>query len=407
MLNLMIAAIQFVTIDPGHFHAALVQNRTYEGVSPSVLVYAPQGDELKSHLSLIGQFNTRAENPTAWKETVYADGDFLKKFADDAAKCTAAENYLKLCDAAAVAKEKGLFFGDIMTARNEITTILQRELSRVSGVYGTQDAGTPKDPAVTKVSVHHFCKLVNGKPLRRPGWYYDTDQQGEAIVDVTTHLVDLVQWSLFPEQTLKRSDVKMLAARTWDTPITAADYEKSTGLKEWPEFLRKSVDKDNVLQCRANGEFTYTLRGVHAKVSVEWHFMPPAGTGDTHYSLMRGSNSELVIRQGPAQKYKPVLYVKLRAGADFAKTEKALNAALAKIGETYPGVKAVPANGEEEGATWKIDVPKRYDIGHEAHFSQVMQQFLGWMKAGKMPEMERRNLLVKYYTLTEAWRMSR
>ena len=36
-----------------------------------------------------------------------------------------------------------------------------------------------------------------------------------------------------------------------------------------------------------------------------------------------------------------------------------------------------------------------------------MQQFLGWMKAGKMPEMERRNLLVKYYTLVEAWKKSR
>ena len=40
-------------------------------------------------------------------------------------------------------------------------------------------------------------------------------------------------------------------------------------------------------------------------------------------------------------------------------------------------------------------------------FSQVMQQFLSWMKAGQMPERERRNLLVKYYTLTEAWKMSR
>ena len=171
--------------------------------------------------------------------------------------------------------------------------------------------------------------------------------------------------------------------------------------------VKTSVDKDNVLQCKANGEFTYALRGVHAKVSVEWRFMPPAGTGDTHYSLMRGSNAELVIRQGPAQGFKPVLYVKLRKGADKAKTEAALDSAIAAIAADYPGVKAVPANGEEEGAVWKIDVPKKYDIGHEAHFSQVMQQFLTWVKAGKMPEMERRNLLVKYYTLTEAWKMSR
>ena len=446
MLNIMVAAIQFITIDPGHFHAALVQNRTYDGVSPDVLVYAPDGADLKSHLALIDQFNNRAENPTAWKENVYAGDDFLAKFVADSAKRTAAENaskvvilagrnnlkpdyylaaadaglnvlsdkpmaitkedYMKLCDAAATAKANGRMFGDIMTERNEITTILQRELSRFGGVYGRQEAGTPDDPAVTKISVHHFCKLVNGKPLRRPGWYYDTKQQGEAIVDVTTHLTDLVQWEVFPDQMLNRSDVHVLSARTWDTPITAADYEKSTGLKEWPAFLKASVDTNNVLQCKANGEFTYTLKGVHAKVAVEWHFMPPAGGGDTHYSLMRGSNAELIIKQGAEQGFKPVLYVKLREGADEAKTGKALEAAIAKINEKYPGVKAVSADGAE-GATWKIDVPKKYDIGHEAHFSQVMQKFLEWMKAGSMPEIERRNLLVKYYTLSEAWRKSR
>ena len=446
MINAMLAAIQFITVDPGHFHAALVQNRTYEGVSPEVLVYAPEGADLKSHLSLIDQFNSRGNNPTAWKETVYSGPDFLARFKADAARRTAADNasriavlagrnnlkpdyylaavesginvlsdkpmavtaedYLKLCDAAAIAKAKGLFFADIMTERNEITTILQRELSMATGVYGKQEAGTPDDPAVTKISVHHFCKLVNGKPLRRPGWYYDTRQQGEAIVDVTTHLADLVQWEVFPGETLKRSDVKMISARTWNTPISAADYEKSTGLKEWPEYLKPSVDGDNILQCKANGEFTYALRGVHAKVSVEWHFMPPEGTGDTHYSLMRGSNAELVIKQGAEQGFKPMLYVRLRPGADEAKTGAALDAALARIGARYPGVKAVPAEGVE-GASWRIDIPKEYDIGHEAHFSQVMKKFLGWMAAGSMPEAERSNLLVKYYTISEAWKMSR
>ena len=447
MLNIMIAAIQFITIDPGHFHAALVQNRTYEDVSPEVLVYAPEGADLKSYLALIDQFNTRKENPTGWKEKVYAGADFLERFVADTRGWSEAQrassvvvlagrnnvkpdyylaaaeaglnilsdkpmaitsaDYMKLCEAAAIAKEKGRLFADIMTERHEITTILQRELSSRRGVYGTQEIGSVKDPAVQKVSVHHFCKLVNGKPLRRPGWYYDTKQQGEAIVDVTTHLTDLVQWELFPGDMLKRADVKMLAARTWATPITAADYEKSTGLTEWPAYLKGSVDKNNVLQCKANGEFTYTLKGVHAKVSVEWHFMPPTGGGDTHYSVMRGSNAELVIRQGPRQGFHPVLYIKLRPGADVVKTETAINLALAELGDTYPGIKAVPAMGEEPGAVWKLDVPQKYDIGHEAHFSQVMKQFLAWVKAGSMPEKERQNLLVKYHTLSEAWKKSR
>ena len=48
------------------------------------------------------------------------------------------------------------------------------------------------------MSVHHFSKIVAGAPLKRPQWFFDVRQQGEGIVDVTTHLVDLVQWEAFP-----------------------------------------------------------------------------------------------------------------------------------------------------------------------------------------------------------------
>ena len=71
MLNIMMAAVPFFTIDPGHFHAALVQNRTYDGVSSEAVVYAPEGNELKSHLALIDQFNSRKDSRTSWKESVY------------------------------------------------------------------------------------------------------------------------------------------------------------------------------------------------------------------------------------------------------------------------------------------------------------------------------------------------
>jgi hypothetical protein len=37
------------------------------------------------------------------------------------------------------------------------------------------------------------------------------------------------------------------------------------------------------------GEMNYTIKGVHARVSVIWNFQAPEGAGDTHYSIMRGS----------------------------------------------------------------------------------------------------------------------
>lgn len=426
--------VKFITLDPGHFHAALVQNKSYDGVSKDVHVYAPAGNDVENHLNLIKQFNSRKENPTTWNEIVYTGNDYLARMLKEKAgnvvilagknnrkadyyleavkagfnvlsdkpMAITPDAYSKLVEAVKIAEEKGLYFTDIMTERHEITTILQRAFSRYPELYGEQEKGTPEDPAVTKESVHHFCKLVNGKPLRRPGWYYDTDQQGEAIVDVTTHLTDLVQWELFPEQELSVDDVKMINAKVWVTPITAADYEKSTGIKTWPDYLKKDIDEKGVLQCKANGAFTYQLKGVNAKVSVLWNFMPPAGGGDTHYSLMRGTKSELIILQNKETGFRPALFVKLRPGQDRAQIEKALASAVEKESLKWAGIgfKAT-ADG------WQITIPSKYDIGHEAHFSQVMQMYLDWLKSGKVPNWEMTNIIVKYYTLSEAWKMSR
>lgn len=428
--------VRFLELDPGHFHAALVLNRNYEGVAKDVKVFAPEGPDVESHVKLVQAFNSREKNPTAWNEIVHKGPDYLEKALAEGEKDSTvvvlagknnrkADYYLqalkagfhvlsdkpmaitpdafsKLVEAVRTANKHGRYFADIMTERNEITTILQRALVAAKDLYGEQEKGTPEDPAVTKESVHHFCKLVNGKPLQRPAWYYDTDQQGEAIVDVTTHLTDLVQWETFPGETLKFSDVKMLKARTWATPITAADYKTSTGMETWPEYLKKDVDGKGVLQCKANGEFTYALKGVHAKVSVLWNFMPPKGTGDTHYSLMRGTKAEVIIRQGAEEGYKPRVYVKPRAGQDKAALEKALAAATEKFRKDYPGV-----GYRAEGDGWVMEVPQKYEIGHEAHFSQVMNMFLGWMREGKQPAEYLQNMLVKYHTLTEAWKMSR
>ena len=427
--------VDLVQVAPGHFHAALVQNRSYPEVSEEVRVFAPKGPELDAHLKLIDQFNTREKEPTAWKETVYSGDDFLEKalawrkevkntpvavFAgkncdktDYVLKCVEAgynifsdkpmaitpDRFDKLEKAFALADEKGLMIYDIMTERFEITTILQRELAMVKDVYGEQEKGTPENPAVTKESVHHFCKLVNGKPLQRPGWYYDTDQQGEAIMDVTTHLTDLVQWETFPEVALKKDDVKMLSARIWPTAITAADYKTSTGLDTWPEFLKKDLDANGVLQCKANGEFTYQLKGVNAKVSVLWNFMPQPGGGDTHYSLMRGTKAELIIRQNKDTNFRQRLFVKPRRAEDAAPFGELLKAALASLSRKYPGLACHEQDGE-----WVVDVPKSYDIGHEAHFSQVTRNFLKYLAAGELPAWEKPNMLVKYYTLTLAYK---
>ena len=76
--------VQLITLDPGHFHAALVQKTMYEDVDSVVHVYAPEGNDLKLHLDRINAYNSRSESPTRWKEEVYTGNDFFRK--DDCRK---------------------------------------------------------------------------------------------------------------------------------------------------------------------------------------------------------------------------------------------------------------------------------------------------------------------------------
>ena len=63
--------VKIMTLDPGHFHAALVQKSMYDQISPKVSVYAPEGPDVKDHLNRINGFNSRDVSPTNWEEKVW------------------------------------------------------------------------------------------------------------------------------------------------------------------------------------------------------------------------------------------------------------------------------------------------------------------------------------------------
>ena len=86
LMPILLAAVNFVEINPGHFHAALVLNRSYPEANKEVRVYAPAGPELDAHLALVNAFNTREKDPTAWNEVVYRGDDFLKKAIESSSK---------------------------------------------------------------------------------------------------------------------------------------------------------------------------------------------------------------------------------------------------------------------------------------------------------------------------------
>lgn len=420
--------IHLVTLDPGHFHAALVQRSMYEDVDSVVRVYAPKGSDLQLHLDRIQAFNARTESPTHWKEEVYEGDDFLEKLLHDKAgnvvvlagnneKKTAyiaksleagfnvladkpmaidSEGFRFLKSSFDTAKKNNLLLYDIMTERFEITTILQRELSMIPQIFGTLEKGTPENPAVTKESVHHFYKYVSGNVLTRPAWFMDVTQEGEGIVDVTTHLVDLVQWECFPEQSIDYTkDIQLVTARRWTTDITRHEFNSITKLKSFPDYLTPAIANDSTLKVFCNGEINYTLRGVHARVSVVWNYKAPEGTGDTHFSIMRGTKANLIIRQGAEQNYKPTLYIEpMNNDANY---EGVVRSNIKDLQGKYPGIEI-----KKTGKDWEVIIPEKYKEGHESHFAHVTENFLAYLKNKNLPAWEVPNMLAKYYTTTQA-----
>ncbi len=71
--------VKFMILNPGHYHAALVQKSMYDQVAPIAHVYAPDGPEVQEYLKRIESFNTRPEKPTNWQEEVYTGEDYLEK----------------------------------------------------------------------------------------------------------------------------------------------------------------------------------------------------------------------------------------------------------------------------------------------------------------------------------------
>ncbi len=425
--------MRLAILDPGHFHAALLQKTMYPGVDPHVRVYAPPGPDLDDYLRRVAAYNARADDPTHWQVTSYTGADYLDRFAAESpgavaviagnnarkaeyiaravrAGChtladkpmvIAASEFPALAAAFVEAQARRVLLWDIMTERHEIASMLQKALAALPDLFGARVDGTLDEPAISKTSVHHFAKMVSGVPIVRPAWFFDTAQQGEGLVDITTHLVDLVQWACLPEVALDhRRDVRVLRARRWPTVLTPAQFAQVTGLTEFPPFLRKNVGADGNLSVYANGEIDYTVRGVHAKVSVLWHFAAPPGAGDTHHSVLRGTRASLVIRQGAQEGWVPTLYVEPAAGT--ALDAASVAAAMASLEAQYPGVAA--ARGE---SGWRVAIPARYHVGHEAHFAQVAGEFLQAVARGGLPDWEVPNLLAKYAVTTQALALAR
>jgi len=425
----LVSEARLMVVDLGHFHAALVQKEMYSWLDKRVSVYAPLGPDVMDYLNRIALSNRRKENPTSWEVELHTGPDFFERMLRerpgnvviltgrnrpkiDRIRASVESGLHVLADKPWIiksadlpmlervlneAEEKGTVAYDIMTERYEITSILQRELVNDADVFGRLEQGSDAEPAISAKSVHYLMKVVAGVPLRRPVWFFDIDETGEGLADVGTHVVDLVQWTAFPDQKLDyRTDIRVLGGKRWPTVMSRADFEKVTGEAEFPAFVMKHV-KGGQLDYFCNNSVQYTVRGTHVKLAILWNWEAATGTGDHYEASFRGSKSRVEIRQGKPEHYIPELYVRPASTSVQADVFNALQRKVAALQAEYPGIAV-----QESSPEARLVIPERFRVGHEAHFAQVTNKFSGYLKAPQtMPAWEKPNMLVKYFISTK------
>ena len=426
--------VRLMTLNPGHFHAALVQKNAIERLDETVHIYAPGGADLDLHMQRIEGFNTRDDDPTNWQSNIYTGPDYLQRMLQEKpgnVMVTAGNNRQKtnyilqtvsnginvlsdkpmaidtrgwemLVEAFKKADENNVLLYDIMTERREVTSRVLRALMQEQDLFGEMVTGTPDNPALYKESIHHLFKYVAGSPLRRPPWYFDVRQQGEGIVDVTVHLVDLSMWIAFPDQIVRyEEDVRLLNGNRWPTNVTLEQFSRITGEQQFPEYLAGQLDDTGSLPLYCNGQIDYLLNGHHVSVKVQWDYQAPPGGDDSHFTKIRGTRANLVVRQGEEQGFRATVYVEPVDGAAPADIEQEVAAAVERLKKQYPGAsyKASPYG-------WELYIPPEFHYGHEAHFGMVAQSFFEFLDRGSLPDWEVPNMITKYYITTHAREMA-
>ena len=416
----MEGVVKLIILDPGHGHATFMQGSMNPAIDPEVYVYAPAGPDVQQYMNSIERANTRKNNPTNWKLVLYTGPDYLEKMLADkkgnavlisgnnskksdyikrsveagfhviADKPMAITDFKSLEKSFEIAERNKVVLFDPMDLRYDISNILQKELAQMPELFGVLQKGTLEDPALIQANLHHYLKGPAGQTGVRPAWFFDVDQQGHGIVDVSTHLVDLNQWLSFPDKSLNyKTDVKVISSREWTTKLRPSEFKLVTRMEKYPDYLKKDL-KDSILSVYSNGEMNYTLKGFHSKVTVLWNYKEPPGSSDTHYSLMRGTKADLEIRQGAEEKYKATLYIKPPISADIAQFERSIQAAEQKLQQKYPGTEFI-----KKGDQWEVK-PGKFERTNSAAVA------VSYIKNGKMPDWEAPNTIAKYYTTIEA-----
>lgn len=411
-----------IVCNPGHFHAALALRQPHPLLREEVFVYTEDGPDLQRFLALVATFNSRDKQPTGWRLRTYRGSDYLDRLIADKpgdVVLLAGKNNTKLHDIArlqaaglAVLGDKTWLIDehelpivdlvanrsplamDMMTERHDDGHRILQALVCDADVFGdfVREGDTP---AIQLTSVHHLYKKVNGAPLRRPPWYFDTEVQGEGIMDVTTHLADLALWMTDRGQACDPvRDLRILSARQWPTAVPREVYSLVTGLDAFAAEIASQVREDT-LHYLCNAQVRFSIRGVIADMEALWGLTEPEGGGDEFSTQLKGTRATLALRHNRDTAFESKVSVEPRR--DDSTIEKAVARAVTRLATQFPGLVC-----RRDSTRFEITIPEQIRTTHEQHFAKVLDDFLHLVDSGQRPITVLSDLLTKYQLLAHA-----
>ena len=404
--------------DPGHFHAALLLSRRNDRVDKTLHVYAPPGPDVEKFCALIEGFNARDKAPTDWRLERHLGDDALAAMIAErrgGIVLLAGQNAPRLAlmhqlhdegfhiladkpwltDAAALRHLDAITAGlplaiDIMTNRHDAMAQLRQRIISAPEVFGALGGGDPEQPALEFTSCHHLLKLVDGRPLQRPPWFYDSNMQGDGLVDIQSHYVDQAQWLIGGERLFDTDrDVEIIDAERWSTAVPLALFRESTGEAAFPDYLAGAVN-DDTLELACNGRIDYRLCGTWVRQFCEWGLREAPGGGDLHGFTARGEKATVTAQAGPETGFVPETRFVPQGAFD-------LDAALAQWRGEFPDLEA---EATDEG--YLLSLPPAARPGHEAQFPQMLQQFLDLVEDDTWPAVLAARIRSRYTLIARA-----
>ncbi len=209
-------------------------------------------------------------------------------------------------------------------------------------------------------------------------------------MDIQSHYVDQAQWLLGEGHRFDIDrDVEILAAERWTTAVPLDLFRESTGENAFPEYLAHVVE-DDILHLACNGRIDYRMRGTWVRQYCDWGLREAPGGGDIQGFTARGTRAALNVDLNAETGFQPEMRLRPH-------DSQIIDGAAAQWRVEFPNLEITAMDGG-----YRLRLPDKDQVGHDAQFPLMLEQFLDLVEAGAWPDELTARIRTRYTLLARA-----